>query len=219
MNRILLPFVLLLAPLPAADGPTVRYACPDGEGFTVQYQPEKTTPRGTRNPRAVLLMQGKPRINLPHVEAASGAKYSDGYTTLWSQGEQAMLESGSVNVSGCTAQTGSEALLDGRWLLSSRGDDSPVRPKGAAFVEFSPSDQRAFGVLGCNRFSGSVDLNDPELAFRGIAVTKMACRGPVMDLESRFLLALETTASYRIDAEHLMLQDAVGNTIAKLIKE
>jgi heat shock protein HslJ len=219
MNKTLLTFLLCATPLLAADGPTVRYACPGGETFSVHYQPEQTTPKGARNARAVLRTEGKPKIALPHVPAASGARYSDGYTTLWSKGGEAMIESGSVNVSGCVSDQSQPSSLEGRWILSGWGDGDPVQPKGAAFVEFDPANQRAFGALGCNRFSGAADLSGSDLAFRGIASTKMACPGPAMDLESRFLLTLETTASYRITGDRLLLLDAVGKTIAELVKE
>lgn len=219
MKTTLLTLLLCASPLLAADGPTVRYACPDGVVFSVHYQPEKTTPRGTRNARAVVRMEGKPTIALPHVPAASGAKYSDGYTTVWTKGEEATIESGAVNLSGCEADQSPQPSLEGRWILSGWGGDEPIRPQGAAFVEFDLDAQRAFGALGCNRFSGAIDHSGSDLRFRGIASTKMACQGPAMELESRFLLTLETTAAYRFEADRLTLLDAVGKTIAKLVKE
>ena len=39
----------------------------------------------------VIDMAGE-RVRLPHVPAASGAKYSDGTTTFWSKGDEALLE-------------------------------------------------------------------------------------------------------------------------------
>ncbi|PLR40569.1 hypothetical protein CYR32_02190 [Chimaeribacter coloradensis] len=38
-----------------------------------------------------LLLDGE-QLHLPHVEAASGAKYSDGRYTYWSQGEKALIQ-------------------------------------------------------------------------------------------------------------------------------
>ncbi|PLR41608.1 hypothetical protein CYR55_01895 [Chimaeribacter californicus] len=38
-----------------------------------------------------LLLDGE-QLHLPHVEAASGAKYSDGRYTYWTQGEKALIQ-------------------------------------------------------------------------------------------------------------------------------
>ena len=66
---------------PGRAGETYVYECGDGLRFTVRIEGEKAwlfLPSGT--------------IDLPHVVAASGAKYSDGSVTFWSKGESAMLE-------------------------------------------------------------------------------------------------------------------------------
>ena len=48
-----------------------------------------------------LLLDGE-QLHLPHVEAASGAKYSDGRYTYWSQGEKALIQrDGEVIISDC----------------------------------------------------------------------------------------------------------------------
>jgi len=62
-------------------GRTYVYECPEEFGFTARIEGEKAwlfLPSGT--------------ISLPHVPAASGAKYQDGATIYWSKGEVAILE-------------------------------------------------------------------------------------------------------------------------------
>ena len=62
-------------------GQTFVYECQDGTQFTARVEGEKVwlfLPSGT--------------VSLPHVEAASGAKYGDGKTLFWNKGEVAMLE-------------------------------------------------------------------------------------------------------------------------------
>jgi len=62
-------------------GTTYVYECVDESRFTVRVEGEKAwlfLPSGT--------------ISLPHVPAASGAKYQDGATIYWSKGEMALLE-------------------------------------------------------------------------------------------------------------------------------
>lgn len=67
--------------VPERTGETYVYACGDGLRFTARIEGEKAwlfLPSGT--------------IDLPHVVAASGAKYSDGSVTFWTKGESATLE-------------------------------------------------------------------------------------------------------------------------------
>src|SRR5262245_54322116 len=73
-----------------------HYTCPSGETFDVRF----LTPQGGRE-GALLLTRGKPAITLPRAPSGSGARYSDGYTTLWTKGNDALIESGSVNVKDC----------------------------------------------------------------------------------------------------------------------
>jgi len=48
-----------------------------------------------------LLLDGE-QLHLSHVEAASGAKYSDGRYTYWSQGEKALIQrDGEIIISDC----------------------------------------------------------------------------------------------------------------------
>lgn len=86
----------------AAWGQThYRYVCPGNVRFDVQFLPLPAQAEGN----ALLLMADKPPLMLPRVISASGAKYSDGYTTFWTKGSEAFLESGSVNAKGCTGQS------------------------------------------------------------------------------------------------------------------
>jgi len=69
-------------PAAAQDEPqTFVYECDDGSSFVARIEGE----------RIWLFLPGK-TIPLPHVQAASGAKYSDGSITFWSKGEEARLE-------------------------------------------------------------------------------------------------------------------------------
>lgn len=77
----------------AAVAAPVEYTCPSGERFSVEF---RTSPA-----EAVVHVPGKPAITLPQVESASGARYSDGFTTFWNKGFEAMIASGTVNLAGC----------------------------------------------------------------------------------------------------------------------
>lgn len=78
------------------SGPLSTYQCPDGEIIEADFT----------NPQAVVVtLPDQEPITLAQVEAASGAKYSDGTTTFWNKGEQAMVDiDGETVLSDCTAQ-------------------------------------------------------------------------------------------------------------------
>jgi membrane-bound inhibitor of C-type lysozyme len=74
----------------------VVFECPDGETIEASFD----TPE-----EAVVTLPGQEAQTLPITEAASGARYSDGKTTFWNKGNEAMVEvDGEVVLAGCMAQ-------------------------------------------------------------------------------------------------------------------
>ena len=81
-------------------------------------------------------------------------------------------------------------------------------------VIFANYELRMSGSGGCNRLTGSFELDGDKLRLRGMAGTMMAC--PVgMELEQRFLQAIEKVERYRITGSHLEMLDATGAAIAR----
>jgi putative lipoprotein len=74
----------------APGGPRVLAWDCEGLSFRVEVTKE----------RALLFLPGK-NLELPAVPAASGAKYSDGSTTWWSRGDEALLTLEGVERRGC----------------------------------------------------------------------------------------------------------------------
>jgi putative lipoprotein len=70
----------------------VAYDC-EGLSFRVELAAE----------RARLLLPGR-SLELPKAPAASGAKYSDGTTTFWSRGDEALLALDGAEHAGCRAR-------------------------------------------------------------------------------------------------------------------
>lgn len=65
-----------------------RYACEGGKSFTTEYAADGQS--------AVLRFPGVPEpLPLPRALSGSGARYSDGVTTLWIKGRTGFIESGS----------------------------------------------------------------------------------------------------------------------------
>lgn len=72
------------------------YICDDGQSFTLESSPEEDC--------LILTMEGKP-IKLPRVVSGSGAKYSNGKTTVWLKGTEAVIEvNGKIVIKNCRRQ-------------------------------------------------------------------------------------------------------------------
>jgi heat shock protein HslJ len=126
-----------------------------------------------------------------------------------------------VFVFGCAQiapQASNEPLENTYWKLSGLGD-APVRAapnqREAHFI-LHPADRRVSGSGGCNRLTGTYELEGDRLSFGRIASTRMACLdGMGMDTESKFLAALQHVSRARITRQQLELLDASGSVVAR----
>ncbi|RKZ80956.1 MAG: hypothetical protein DRQ35_01220 [Gammaproteobacteria bacterium] len=73
-----------------APAKTYVYECDQQFSFTARIEGEK-----------VWLFLPSETINLPHIPAASGTKFSDGDSLFWTKGNEAMLEVNSVSYRTC----------------------------------------------------------------------------------------------------------------------
>lgn len=71
------------------------------------------------------------------------------------------------------------------------------------------------GRSGCNRFAGQATIDGDKLAFGALAGTRMACAPAHMDLEQKYLTALDKVATFRIDdaQRKLVLLDDAGTAV------
>ena len=81
-------------------------------------------------------------------------------------------------------------------------------------MRFDAAGGRLSGSGGCNRITGSYQLDGDRLTFGPIASTRMACP-EAMDQEQAFLKALAAVRSYRIPGGTLELLDG-SNVVARL---
>ncbi|NJO67554.1 MAG: lysozyme inhibitor [Rhodospirillales bacterium] len=93
---LVVSFITLLA-LPTF-GERIARAEPDAlppvldHVFVCEHGLELRVAFHTVDPQHVIIVNGRRTIDLPQVESASGARYSDGVTTFWNRGDQATLE-------------------------------------------------------------------------------------------------------------------------------
>lgn len=69
------------------------------------------------------------------------------------------------------------------------------------------------GHAGCNSYFGSVSLQPESLTFSKMGLTRMLCEPESMDTESRYMKALDSTRSARIDKGVLELIDGKGKVL------
>jgi copper homeostasis protein (lipoprotein) len=79
------------------------------------------------------------------------------------------------------------------------------------FANYEP---RLSGSGGCNRLTGSFELEGDKLRLGRMAGTMMACPTG-MEQEQRFLQSLEKVERYRITGSHLEMLDVAGAVIAR----
>lgn len=84
-----------------------------------------------------------------------------------------------------------------------------ARPNREPHVVFSAGG-RVSGSTGCNRFTGTYQLDGTSIKFSPLAMTKMACPPPLDALERSFVQAMAGIVSVRRSCNTLDLLDASG---------
>jgi heat shock protein HslJ len=74
--------------------------------------------------------------------------------------------------------------------------------------------RRLGGSGGCNRLTGSYELNGDRLSLGPTATTMMAC-AQGMETEKAFLEALGRVSGWKIAGQQLELLDTAGNVVAR----
>jgi heat shock protein HslJ len=100
----------------------------------------------------------------------------------------------------------------GEWVLESL-DGSINGGLERPTITFSGG--RISGFAGCNRYFGQRAAEPGAPYFSGIGATKMACIGPAMELEQRFLAGLDSTRDARVVDNRLVLFDADDREIMR----
>jgi heat shock protein HslJ len=107
------------------------------------------------------------------------------------------------------------SLEDTYWKLTRLGDTAVTMASKQQEPHFilNPQQRRVTGSGGCNRITGSYELNGHLLVFSQMAGTMMACLQG-METEAAFLQALNRVATWKITGHELELYDGSGNAIA-----
>jgi heat shock protein HslJ len=119
---------------------------------------------------------------------------------------------------GKLSETGSKELgqlsiadLAGAWSLTHLAWDEPIPAEVKVDIVFA--EDRFSGLAGCNRYFGGITGKGPrDLTFGPIGATRMMCPAPIMQVENRYLRALQTVKQFSFLYGQLILnyQDDKG---------
>lgn len=99
--------------------------------------------------------------------------------------------------------------LNGKPVLAAANQREP-----SLILQSAGAHQRATGSGGCNRFTGSYELNGNNLSFGTLAGSMMACVAG-MDTEKEYLEILPRVRTWKVIGQHLELFDAAGTILAR----
>jgi putative lipoprotein len=116
--------------------------------------------------------------------------------------------------------SGAVQLEGAYWKLTHLGESAvpAFDPRREPHLILAKDQQRVSGAGGCNRITGSYQLDGDKLSFGKMAATMMACVD-AMDVEQVFLKALGEVARFKLDGGELVLLDAQGTALAKLVAQ
>jgi heat shock protein HslJ len=99
------------------------------------------------------------------------------------------------------------------------GEMTPVLEGTTLTAAFGPgSDLNGSG--GCNTYSARYVVEGNALSISPPRSTSMTCEEPagIMEQEAVFLVALQATANFSIEADHLYLADASGQVVLESVR-
>jgi len=116
----------------------------------------------------------------------------------------------------CGGGDSRSGLEDNRWRPIRIGDETVTlaEHQSEPWIEFDPKAKRVTGSGGCNRISGSYEVQKRDLRIGPLAATRMAC--PSMGIETAFFRALQATRHFRVSGRVLDLLDEGGGLLVRL---
>jgi heat shock protein HslJ len=105
------------------------------------------------------------------------------------------------------------ALVDTTWIVISLEGEDLIE---GSHIELSLEQEGFGGFAGCNRYGGEYEAADEgKLILAEMAVTAMDCPTPegIVEQETRYIQALRSATSYRLEGERLALFDDQGERV------
>ena len=111
---------------------------------------------------------------------------------------------------------GGASLTGKEWRPLTVGTESVPADSGM-YVKFE-EDGSIRGHGGCNSFFGNLQQSDSGVTVGPLGATKMACPEPIMQRETDFLNALQSTRHFGVGPARLQLLDAERTLLAELVE-
>jgi copper homeostasis protein (lipoprotein) len=117
----------------------------------------------------------------------------------------------------CEPDPPPHALTDTGWRILSLQGQVPDASRDLAGpdLQFLGNNRFAAG-LGCNRITGTVEVDGTQLRFANVATTRMACPDTLAQAEGRLIEALTATVTFVRDGRGLLLLGSDGQPLAQL---
>jgi heat shock protein HslJ len=100
-------------------------------------------------------------------------------------------------------------------LTELNGEDITAKTEKPATVLFNKTESKVSGSLGCNRFSGTFEINGKSLKISQLIATKMMCFN-AMEIEDEFGKALNSADNFEIKDNSLLLKS--GDKVLAVLK-
>jgi heat shock protein HslJ len=124
-----------------------------------------------------------------------------------------------LSSSKCKEKAGASAadLGGSRWNLQTLNTEQFQMAEGTEvpYLELDPSGNKVSGKAGCNKIHGDLKVDGSAISFPSLMGTKMAC--PAMDVEVKFMTALNNTNTFSLDGDKLTLLDK-SKELATLVR-
>jgi heat shock protein HslJ len=106
-------------------------------------------------------------------------------------------------------------LFTGAWRLDTYSSDGFLTPVADGTIITAEFDRDTIsGHASCNSYSGPYRANDYVISIGPLLTTRMACDRDVMDQEQAYLDALESAATFTVQATTLTLAEEGGQPVA-----
>ena len=108
--------------------------------------------------------------------------------------------------------------LQGEWNLQTLRGVAPATSIHLPTLEIDLKENRITGNSGCNNYFASIESCSPTtLSFSAIGATRMLCLSD--NIENAYFQALQEVATYKIQANTLLLLNKQGEEVVKMIKK
>jgi putative lipoprotein len=222
-ERIAMPkntvFEATLADVSKMDGPaeTIGTAAMENPGnppyhFSISYDPRRIVDTHSYAVRATIRIGDKLAFtsdtSYPVITRGNG---KDLNILLKSAGGRA-AETGA----GAGPSRGNAPLENTTWKVTRLGERDVVSNENqrAPYIVLESSDHRVTGSGGCNRITGTYNVEKQTIRFGPIASTMMACpKG--MDTEKDFMQALDAARKWKVQGDELELYGEDGNFLIR----